>query len=177
MFAGSALKNLSIVARSGVPYTAVCMRTSLFLSMPFVFRHKTAWRANHFQSGRIVQSGPPPAPHRSSPVPSLLLCTHLQVQRIACLGIPAITPISHSLCAFPAPLSLTQPLQVPAGAGARCDTCLEEKWGCSWTPDGLELLCNGCADKPRYQAEQISDELNGYGQFTWAHACDCNTMW
>ncbi|CBJ30533.1 hypothetical protein Esi_0199_0011 [Ectocarpus siliculosus] len=38
---------------------------------------------------------------------------------------------------------------VPAGKGAKCDACHDDRRGCSWTPDGLELLCNYCADAPR----------------------------
>eukprot|EP00752_Nemacystus_decipiens_P013434 g11897.t1 len=39
--------------------------------------------------------------------------------------------------------------KAPAEIGAKCDCCREDKWGCSWTPDRLELLCNACADAPR----------------------------
>ncbi|CAN0370593.1 unnamed protein product, partial [Ectocarpus fasciculatus] len=62
---------------------------------------------------------------------------------------------------------------VPAGKGSKCDSCNGDKWGCSWTPDGLELLCNYCADAPRREVGDYR-ELRGYGQFAWASACDCN---
>ncbi|CAB1100011.1 unnamed protein product [Ectocarpus sp. CCAP 1310/34] len=63
--------------------------------------------------------------------------------------------------------------KVPAGEGAKCDACHDDKRGCSWTPDGLELLCNYCADAPRREVGDYR-ELRGYGQFTWVSACDCN---
>eukprot|EP00752_Nemacystus_decipiens_P017478 g15670.t1 len=63
--------------------------------------------------------------------------------------------------------------KAPAEAGSKCDACRDDKWGCSWTPDRLELLCNACADAPRRLALEFF-ELNGYGQFKWAHSCDCN---
>ncbi|CAM9319096.1 unnamed protein product, partial [Ectocarpus sp. 12 AP-2014] len=62
---------------------------------------------------------------------------------------------------------------VPAGKGAKCDACHDDRRGCSWTPDGLELLCNYCADAPRREVGDYR-ELRGYGQFAWASACDCN---
>ncbi|CAM9186608.1 unnamed protein product, partial [Ectocarpus sp. 13 AM-2016] len=60
-----------------------------------------------------------------------------------------------------------------AGKGAKCDACHDDRRGCSWTPDGLELLCNYCADAPRREVGDYR-ELCGYGQFAWASACDCN---
>ncbi|CAM9138262.1 unnamed protein product, partial [Ectocarpus sp. 4 AP-2014] len=62
---------------------------------------------------------------------------------------------------------------VPAGKGAKCDACHDDRRGCSWTPDGLELLCDYCADAPRREVGDYR-ELRGYGQFAWASACDCN---
>ncbi|CBJ31624.1 hypothetical protein Esi_0269_0014 [Ectocarpus siliculosus] len=47
--------------------------------------------------------------------------------------------------------------QVPAGKGAKCDACHDDRRGCSWTPDGLELLCNYCADAPRRERKRQGD--------------------
>ncbi|CAM9833353.1 unnamed protein product, partial [Hapterophycus canaliculatus] len=62
--------------------------------------------------------------------------------------------------------------QVPAQIGETCDRCPCDRGECSWTPDGLELLCNYCADAPRRDVWDYA-ELRGYGQFRWASACDC----
>lgn len=60
--------------------------------------------------------------------------------------------------------------------GTRCESCQKyDGRECNWTPDGLELICDECADKPRHDALQNSRrEMRGYGQFTWYKACDCN---
>lgn len=69
--------------------------------------------------------------------------------------------------------SLLQTFQAPAEVGATCDSCLEDKRPCSWTPDWLELLCNHCADGPRQIVEEWFG-LRGYGTFPWAKSCDCD---
>lgn len=79
------------------------------------------------------------------------------------------------LLARPSPLLATT-FQAPAEVGTKCNYCCSDELVCSWTPDRLAVLCKYCADRPRRLVSD-SNELIGYGQFTWAHACDCNGGW